>query len=41
MAGEVDIDKRRATYHGLLGLMKWGGVFSLLLAFFVLWLLRG
>ncbi len=41
MTGNGDIDKQRATYQGLLGLMKWGGAISLVLALFVAWLLHG
>lgn len=41
MTGNGDIDAHRATYAGLIAMLKWGAVTSFLIAFFVLWLLRG
>lgn len=41
MAGNGDIEAHRATYNGVIALLKWGGVASLAIAFIVVVLLRG
>ena len=41
MTGNGDIETQRATYHRLLGLMKYGAVACFLIAFGVVWLIAG
>ncbi len=41
MTGSGDIDKQQATYHRVLGLMKYGAVACFVIAFGVVWLIAG
>lgn len=41
MAGNGDLKAHEATYHGVIGLIKWGAVASFAIAAFVVWLIAG
>lgn len=40
MTGNGDLEANRNTYHGVLGLLKWGAAISFVIAFIVVQLLR-
>jgi hypothetical protein len=39
MAGDSDIKVHEATYHQVIGLLKWGAVACFVIAFTVVWLI--
>jgi len=41
MAGDGEIKVHEATYHSVIGLLKWGAVGCLVIAFLVIWLISG
>lgn len=41
MTGGMDIDKHQATYHRVLGLMKYGAIACFAIAAGVVWLIAG
>lgn len=41
MADETDIKAHEATYHSVLGLMKYGAVACFAIAMLVIWLISG
>ncbi|MBY8829623.1 aa3-type cytochrome c oxidase subunit IV [Hephaestia mangrovi] len=39
MAESGDMKAHEATYHSIMGLLKWGAVGCFFIAFFVIWLI--
>jgi hypothetical protein len=40
MAGDSDMKAHEATYHSVIGLLKWGAVACFIIAFAVIWLIH-
>jgi len=40
MAGDGDIKVHEATYHKVIGMLKWGAVACFVIAFTVIWLIH-
>jgi hypothetical protein len=41
MADNGNLKAQQSTYNGMIGLLKWGAIVSILVAFGVLWLIAG
>jgi hypothetical protein len=41
MAGETDMKPHRATYHSVIGMLKYGAIGCMAIAALVIWLIAG